>query len=409
MERQAKKEAAGDDGNSRYALEDADGGKKESRGRGTKRDEMPGKCVANRRTETPFNVAGNPEHNNFSFFYYPFSFSLPLFFFLFVYCCALVLGEHDFTSRCARVCVCACVCTCVGTCTAPSSQHATLAIPVFSLLSVALGLLDTQPACDDKQSMDKSSRFTSETIAFATQLGDLHVRANAIGPRRSLPGAIYCYARNSCKRSCSSKTLHEFEAVGRVNDTQLFADKNIILPGEVNIGEESSRFVSFGTPLAMHFRGLHRTPDVIDLSQIGIRNHLARRPRLRLVIIVYVKLRVPTSRRFIHVDSVDVRGPSGRNFKVYYSWCTSDPAESLECAIDRLRSDTHFTFFMHEDVSIRQLLCKFFKNPFPCSDNCDGIHICVYVEMFTVLQLFCTTSIRFVYACARIAAMYDRA
>jgi len=75
MERQAKKEAAGDDGNSRYALEDADGGKKESRGRGTKRDEMPGKCVwrsrtwirsyldwgaANRRTETPFNVAGNP-------------------------------------------------------------------------------------------------------------------------------------------------------------------------------------------------------------------------------------------------------------------------------------------------------------------------------------------------------------
>lgn len=71
-----KKEAAGDDGNSRYALEDADGGKKESRGRGTKRNEMPGKCVwrsrtwvrsyldrdaANRRrTKTPFNVAGNP-------------------------------------------------------------------------------------------------------------------------------------------------------------------------------------------------------------------------------------------------------------------------------------------------------------------------------------------------------------
>lgn len=35
---------------------------------------------------------------------------------------------------------------------------------------------------------------------------------------------------------------------------------------------------------------------------------------------------------------------------------------------------------MHEDVSIRQLLCKFFKNPFPCSDNCDDIRICVYVE-----------------------------
>ena len=50
MERQAKKEAAGDDGNSRYALEDADGGKKESRGRGTKRDEMPGKCVWRSRT-----------------------------------------------------------------------------------------------------------------------------------------------------------------------------------------------------------------------------------------------------------------------------------------------------------------------------------------------------------------------
>lgn len=75
MERRAKKEAAGDDGNSRYALEDADGGKKESCGRGTKRNEMPGKCVwwsrtwvrsyldrgaANRRIETPFNVAGNP-------------------------------------------------------------------------------------------------------------------------------------------------------------------------------------------------------------------------------------------------------------------------------------------------------------------------------------------------------------
>ena len=75
-----------------------------------------------------------------------------------------------------------------------------------------LGLLDTRPACDDKQPMDKSSRFTSETIAFAMQLGDLHVRANAIGPRRSLPGAIYCHARNSCKRSCSSKTVHESEA-----------------------------------------------------------------------------------------------------------------------------------------------------------------------------------------------------
>jgi len=50
MERQAKKEAAGDDENSRYALEDADGGKKESRGRGTKRDEMPGKCVWRSRT-----------------------------------------------------------------------------------------------------------------------------------------------------------------------------------------------------------------------------------------------------------------------------------------------------------------------------------------------------------------------
>ncbi|TGZ47360.1 Uncharacterized protein DBV15_00103 [Temnothorax longispinosus] len=54
---------------------------------------------------------------------------------------------------------------------------------------------------------------------------------------------------------------------------------------EVNIGKESSRFVSVGTPLAMHFRGLHRTPDVIDLLQIGIRNHLARRPRLRLVFV----------------------------------------------------------------------------------------------------------------------------
>lgn len=39
----------------------------------------------------------------------------------------------------------------------------------------------------------------------------------------------------------------------------------------------------YRSPLAMHFRGLHRTPDVIDLLQIGIRNHLARRPRLRLV------------------------------------------------------------------------------------------------------------------------------
>jgi hypothetical protein len=31
--------------------------------------------------------------------------------------------------------------------------------------------------------MDKSSRFTSEAIAFATQLRDLHVAANAIGPQ----------------------------------------------------------------------------------------------------------------------------------------------------------------------------------------------------------------------------------
>ena len=42
-----------------------------------------------------------------------------------------------------------------------------------------------------------------------------------------------------------------------------------------------------------------------------------------------------------HVDFVDVRRPSEDNFKVHYSWCTSDPAGSLECAIDRLRSDTH--------------------------------------------------------------------
>ncbi|EGI63597.1 hypothetical protein G5I_08003 [Acromyrmex echinatior] len=323
-----------------------------------------------------------------------------------------------------------------GACTAPSSQHAILAISVFALLSVTLGLLDTRPACDDKQPMDKSSRFTSETIAFATQLGDLHVHANAIGPRRSLPGAIYCHARNSCKRSCSSKTLHESEAVDRklVLDKKgykrgVVADKNVILPGndslkrwiarlqinarkawtifasdvifagapsEVNIGEESSRFVSVGTPLAMHFRGLHRTPDVIDLSQIGIRNHLARRPRLRLVYVIryqnlvwfihlallylidlftgFIQEFKPKSYSLVklrvhYVDFVDVRRSSGLNFKVLYSWCTSDPAESL--ALDLITSTPRTQLTMHEDVSIRQLLCKFFKNPFPCSDNCD--------------------------------------
>lgn len=73
-----KKEAAGDDENSRYALEDAeeDAGKKGLRGRGTKRNETPvnasgtvshldkklpgSSCAANRRAETPLNVTGNP-------------------------------------------------------------------------------------------------------------------------------------------------------------------------------------------------------------------------------------------------------------------------------------------------------------------------------------------------------------
>jgi len=74
MEKRTKKEAAGDDENSRYALEDA--GKKGLRGRGTKRNEtpvnasgtvshldkkLPGSSRAvNRRAETPFNVTGNP-------------------------------------------------------------------------------------------------------------------------------------------------------------------------------------------------------------------------------------------------------------------------------------------------------------------------------------------------------------
>lgn len=60
-----------------------------------------------------------------------------------------------------------------------------------SALVVTSGLLDARPHCDDKQPMDKSSRFTSETVAFATQLRDLHVPTNAIGPRRSLLEAIY--------------------------------------------------------------------------------------------------------------------------------------------------------------------------------------------------------------------------
>ncbi|KYN29715.1 hypothetical protein ALC57_00978 [Trachymyrmex cornetzi] len=202
MERRAKKEAAGDDGNSRYALEDADGGKKESRGRGTKRDEMPGKCVANRRTETPFNVAGNPVN---------------------------VILHRD-ACICMRVRVRACVRTCVRVC-----------------------------VCMCGHSPQELRRAPRNRSIVVSPLG------------------------HYVKRS---------EEAAKRQGGKLVFDK--------------------------------------------------------------------------------------KRYKV------------------RITRDKNAILSLHEDVSIRQLLCKFFKNPFPCSDNCDDICMCVYVEMFTVLQLFCATSIRLV-------------
>ncbi|KYN01182.1 hypothetical protein ALC62_08024, partial [Cyphomyrmex costatus] len=252
-EKQTKKEAAGDDGNSRYALEDANGGKKESRGRGTKRDEMPGKCVANRRTETPFNVAGYPVFRFTDTSTRDHRTSVAFFFFLLLlpFCIKLIIYRnfslealntrffslHPIQLR-----------------HAPRNRSIVVS-PLGHYAKSSEEAAKRRPVCDDKQPMDKSSRFTSETIAFATQLGDLHVRANTIGPRRSLPGAIYCHARNSCKRSCSSKILHESEAVDRRS-----VDKNVILSG-INARKAWTIFASdviFAVSPTLTYRGIVR-------------------------------------------------------------------------------------------------------------------------------------------------------
>lgn len=80
---------------------------------------------------------------------------------------------------------------------------------------------------------------------------------------------------------------------------------------KVNIDEESSRFVSDGgAPLvAMHSRGLHRTPDVIDLSQIGIRDHLARRGRA-----------CDSCKRVIHMSSTAIGPGQIETRKTYCSF-----------------------------------------------------------------------------------------